>query len=53
MTEEDSWDDDGQEDDWSEDEWHQAYDRVRSIGLSRARRPHLVHPASHTAAHSN
>ncbi len=30
---------------------HQAYDRVRSIGLSRARRPHLV-PA-HAAAHSN
>ena len=30
---------------------HQAYDRVRSIGLSRARRPHLVHAAA--AAHAN
>lgn len=32
---------------------HQAYDRVRSIGLARARRPHIVHPAVHTAAQSN
>lgn len=32
---------------------HQAYDRVRSIGLARARRPHMVHPTSHAAAHSN
>jgi CRP/FNR family transcriptional regulator, cyclic AMP receptor protein len=24
---------------------HQAYDRVRSIGLARARRPHLAHTA--------
>src|SRR5512142_1105460 len=33
---------------------HQAYDRVRSIGLSRVRRPHVVHPGAHVAAaHSN
>jgi CRP/FNR family transcriptional regulator, cyclic AMP receptor protein len=32
---------------------HQAYDRVRSIGLSRARRAHVVRPASHAAAHAN
>ncbi len=32
---------------------HQAYDRVRSIGLSRARRPHLMHAAARVAAHSN
>ncbi len=32
---------------------HQAYDRVRSIGLSRARRPHLVHSAPRAAATSN
>src|SRR5919109_2270795 len=32
---------------------HQAYERVRSIGLSRARRPHFLHAPSHLAAHSN
>jgi CRP/FNR family transcriptional regulator, cyclic AMP receptor protein len=31
---------------------HQAYDRVRSIGLSR-RRPHLLHSAAHLSAHTN
>ena len=31
---------------------HQAYDRVRSIGLARARRPHLPHTA-HSAADLN
>jgi hypothetical protein len=26
---------------------HQAYDRVRSIGLARGRRPHLSHSLAH------